>query len=127
MANQNNEIRFRLRPFKKVKIGDERFATPNDIGLMSRARWKHAIIKILVKIQAYHIFEKIKRNKYCQIPISKYIKDYHHVKQCDKIINDPCNQVARDVALTTTHGKPPTMGGAYGRYAKESCSSEDDQ
>jgi hypothetical protein len=93
MANSNNEIRFRLKPFKKVKIGDERFATPNDTALMSRARWKHAIIKILVKIQAYHIFERIKRNRYCQIPISRYIVDYHHVKHCESHDDDTCNQV----------------------------------
>ena len=55
------------------------FANPDDRGLMVRARLKQAVIKILIKLQAYHIYEKIKRNKNCIIPISKFIRDYHPV------------------------------------------------
>ncbi len=65
-----------MRPIRSVKIKEERFATPNDKKLMAKARLKQAVIKILTKIQAYHIYEKIKRNKYCIIPVSKFVKDY---------------------------------------------------
>ena len=60
-----------MKPISRIKIRDERFATPDDAGLMSRAKMKQAVIKILTKLQAYHIYEKIKRNRY--IERSKFI------------------------------------------------------
>jgi hypothetical protein len=44
---------------------------------MARARLKQAGIKILTKLQAYHIYEKIKRNKNCVIPVDLFVKGYH--------------------------------------------------
>lgn len=44
---------------------------------MARAKFKRAVIKILTKLQAYHLYEKIKRNKLCIIPIKKFVKDYN--------------------------------------------------
>jgi len=54
-----------MRPIRKIKIREERFATPDNKALMFRAKFKQAVIKILTKIQAYHFYEKIKRNKHC--------------------------------------------------------------
>ena len=51
--------------------------------LMVKARMKQAVIKILTKLQAFHIYEKIKRNKHCVIPVNKFIKDYHPVPKTD--------------------------------------------
>ena len=68
-----------MRPIKRVKLRDERFATPDNKQLMARARMKQAVIKILTKLQAYHIYEKIKRNKYCVIGVDKFIDLYHNV------------------------------------------------
>lgn len=67
MGKLNNQIRYRMKAIQKIKIREERFATPDNTSLMARARFKQAVIKILTKIQAYHIYEKIKRNKHCII------------------------------------------------------------
>jgi L-fucose mutarotase/ribose pyranase (RbsD/FucU family) len=67
-----------MRPIK-VKIREEWFATPDDRHLMAQARLKQAVIKILTKIQAFHFYERIKRNKYCVIPVSSFVKNYHSV------------------------------------------------
>jgi len=75
----NNQIRYRMKPIQKIKIREERFATPDNTSLMARARFKQAVIKILTKIQAYHIFEKIKRNKHCIIQVHSFVKNYHHM------------------------------------------------
>jgi len=48
-----------MHPINRIKIRDERFATPDNRPLMARARLKRAVILILTKLQAYHIFEKI--------------------------------------------------------------------
>jgi hypothetical protein len=77
MARQNQQIRYRMRPIQKIKIREERFATPDNKSLMAKARMKQAVIKILIKLQAFHIYEKIKRNKHCVIPVTKFVKDYH--------------------------------------------------
>ena len=77
MARQNQEVRYRMKPIQKIKIRDERFATPDNKSLMAKARMKRAVIEILIKLQAYHIYEKIKRNKHCVIPVTKFVKDYH--------------------------------------------------
>lgn len=66
-----------MKPIHSIKIQDERFATPDDKFLMAKARWKQAVIKILTKLQAYHIYEKIKRNKYCVVPVARYVKGYN--------------------------------------------------
>jgi hypothetical protein len=79
MAKQNNQIRYRMRPINRIKIREERFATPDNRSLMVKARMKQAVIKILTKLQAFHIYEKIKRNKHCVIPVNKFVKDYHKV------------------------------------------------
>jgi len=47
---------------------------------MAKARLKQAVIKILTKLQAYHIQEKIKRNKYCIINIGDFVKGYSNNK-----------------------------------------------
>ena len=39
------------------------------------------MIKILTKLQAFHIYEKIKRNKHCVIPVNKFVKDYHPIQK----------------------------------------------
>ena len=65
-----------MKPIQSIKIADERFATPDDKFLMAKARWKQAVIKVLTKLQAYHIYEKIKRNKYCVIPVARFVKNY---------------------------------------------------
>lgn len=83
MAKQNNQIRYRMRPINRIKIREERFATPDNRSLMVKARMKQAVIKILTKLQAFHIYEKIKRNKHCVIPVNKFIKDYHPVSKGD--------------------------------------------
>jgi len=76
MGRQNNQLRYRMKPIQSIKIADERFATPDDKFLMAKARWKQAVIKVLTKLQAYHIYEKIKRNKYCVIPVARFVKGY---------------------------------------------------
>jgi hypothetical protein len=48
---------------------------------MAKARLKQAVIKILTKLQAYHIQERIHRNKHCLIPVKKFVKDYNKVPQ----------------------------------------------
>lgn len=83
MAKQNNQIRYRMRPINRIKIREERFATPDNRSLMVKARMKQAVIKILTKLQAFHIYEKIKRNKHCVIPVNKFVKDYHPVPKLD--------------------------------------------
>jgi len=50
MAKQNNQIRYKLRPIQRIKIANEKFATPDDKSLMARARLKQAGIKILTKL-----------------------------------------------------------------------------
>ena len=50
---------------------------------MVKARMKQAVIKILTKLQAFHIYEKIKRNKHCVITVNKFVKDYHPVPKAD--------------------------------------------
>jgi len=80
MAKQNNQIRYKMKPIQSIKIRDERFATPDNIALMAKAKLKKAVIKILTKLQAYHIYEKIKRNKHCVVPITSFIKNYHPVQ-----------------------------------------------
>jgi hypothetical protein len=81
MAKQNNQIRYRMKPINRIKIREERFATPDNRSLMVKARMKQAVIKILTKLQAFHIYEKIKRNKHCVIPVNKFVKDYHKVSK----------------------------------------------
>lgn len=81
MAKQNNQIRYRMKPINRIKIREERFATPDNRSLMVKARMKQAVIKILTKLQAFHIYEKIKRNKHCVIPVNNFVKDYHKVSK----------------------------------------------
>lgn len=76
-----NLVKYRMKPIIKVKIQDERFATRENRKLMARATFKRAVIKVLTKIQAYHLYEKIKRNKLCVIPVHYFVKDW--VKQKD--------------------------------------------
>ena len=73
-----------MRPINRIKIREERFATPDNRSLMVKARMKQAVIKILTKLQAFHIYEKIKRNKHCIVPVSKFVKDYHPVQKDGK-------------------------------------------
>jgi len=80
MARQNNQVRYRMKPIHRIRIREERFATPDNRSLMIRARFKQAVIKILTKLQAYNIYEKIKRNKHCVIAVNKFVKDYHPIK-----------------------------------------------
>jgi len=70
-----------MKPINRVKIGEERFATQDNKKLMARAKFKRAVIKILTKLQAYHLYEKIKRNKISIIPIHKFVKDYKPIYQ----------------------------------------------
>ena len=72
-----NVIKFRMKPLNRVKIAEEKFATPDNKRLMIRAKFKRAVNKILTKLQAYHLYEKIKRNKQCTIPLSKIMKDFN--------------------------------------------------
>ena len=72
-----------MRPIQKIKIKEERFATPKDPELMARAHFKQAVIKILTRLQAYHIYEKIKRNKHCIIPVKSFVKDYRPYTNID--------------------------------------------
>mmetsp|Transcript_10168 Transcript_10168/g.17138 ORF Transcript_10168/g.17138 Transcript_10168/m.17138 type:complete len:343 (-) Transcript_10168:801-1829(-) len=81
LGKANNEIRYRMKPIQRIKIRDERFVTPDDRQLMAKARLKQAVIKILTKIQAFHIYEKIKRNKHCIIHVNAFIKNFHQVPQ----------------------------------------------
>lgn len=85
MDQINNQIRYRMKPIQKIKIREERFATPDNAQLMAKARFKQAVIKILTKIQAYHIYEKIKRNKHCIIPVHNIVKNYHHMTAATKV------------------------------------------
>lgn len=48
-----------MKPITRIKIGDERYATSDTKKLMARAKFKKAVIKILTKLQAYHLYEKI--------------------------------------------------------------------
>lgn len=75
MANQNDLIKFKMKPIQKIKIREERFATPDNRELMAKARFKKAVIKILTRIQAYHLYEKIMRNNMCIIPLKKFISN----------------------------------------------------
>lgn len=72
-----------MRPINRIRIREERFATPDNRSLMAKARMKQAVIKILTKLQAFHIYEKIKRNKHCVIPVGKFVKDYHPISKPD--------------------------------------------
>jgi hypothetical protein len=76
MAKLSDQIKYRMKAIQRVKIREERFATPGNTSLMARARMKRAVIKILTKLQAYHFFERMKRNKKCIIPVTKFVKDY---------------------------------------------------
>ena len=77
--NNKNTIKYRMKPISRIKIGEERFATKENKKLMARAKFKRAVIKILTKLQAYHLYEKIKRNKLCITPIYKFVKDYQPI------------------------------------------------
>lgn len=81
MAKQKNQIRFRMKPINRIKIREERFATPDNKVLMAKAKLKRGVIKLLTRLQAYHIYEKIKRNKHCVIPVQKFVKDFQYVPQ----------------------------------------------
>jgi hypothetical protein len=74
-----------MRPINRIKIREERFATPDNRSLMVKARMKQAVIKILTKLQAFHIYEKIKRNKHCVISVNKFVKDYHPMSKGDRL------------------------------------------
>ena len=50
MAKQNNQVKYRMKPIQKIRILEERFATPENKKLMARARFKRAVIKILTKL-----------------------------------------------------------------------------
>lgn len=50
MARQNNQVRYRMKPIHRIRIREERFATPDNRSLMIRARFKQAVIKILTKL-----------------------------------------------------------------------------
>jgi len=63
-----------MRPIHRIKVLQERYAMPEETGLMARAKLKQAVIKILTKIQAFHFYETIKRNKHCVIPLKSFIK-----------------------------------------------------
>lgn len=76
-----------MKPIHRIKIREERFATPDNRSLMIRARFKQAVIKILTKLQAFHIYEKIKRNKHCVIPVTNFVKDYHPNNKVSDTLN----------------------------------------
>jgi len=69
---------------------------------MARARLKRAVFLILTKLQAYHLYEKIKRNKKCIIPIKNYMPNYQplnpnkqlhlHGSKCADIICDDSDE-----------------------------------
>lgn len=96
MAKTNNQniIKYRMKPINRIKIGEERFATLENKKLMARAKFKRAVIKILTKLQAYHMFEKIKRNKLCIIPITKFVKDYKPLHT--EVIQEPKYSIYED-------------------------------
>lgn len=50
VARQNNQIRYKMKPISRIRIREERYATPDDRQLMAKARLKQAVIKILVKL-----------------------------------------------------------------------------
>jgi predicted MPP superfamily phosphohydrolase len=76
-SKASSVIKFRMKPLNRVRIAEEKYATPDNRRLMIRAKFKRAVNKILTKLQAYHLYEKIKRNKLCVIPMSKIMKDYN--------------------------------------------------
>lgn len=80
-----------MKPIQRIKIREERFATPDNRPLMAKARMKQAVIKILTKLQAYHIYEKIKRNKHCVIPVNKFVKDYHPISSKNELYGKEFN------------------------------------
>lgn len=43
-------IRVKLEPIICVKLGEEQFAEPDDIQLMSRLRFKRTVTKIIIKL-----------------------------------------------------------------------------
>lgn len=81
MAKQNNQIRFRMKPILRIDMSEERFATPDNKTLMAKAKLKRGVIKLLTKLQAYNIYERIKRNKHCVIPVSTFVKDFKYIPQ----------------------------------------------
>lgn len=48
--NNQNVIKYRMKPITRIKIGEERFATHDNKKLMARAKFKRAVIKILTKL-----------------------------------------------------------------------------
>lgn len=50
MAKLSDQIKYRMKAIQRVKIREERFATPGNTTLMARARMKRAVIKILTKL-----------------------------------------------------------------------------
>lgn len=70
-----------MKPIQRIKLREERFVTPDNKVLMAKAKLKRGVIKLLTKLQAYNIYEKIKRNKHCVIPVGKFVKDFQYVPQ----------------------------------------------
>ena len=56
-----------------VKLGEERFAIDNK-KMIARATLKKAVIKILIKIQAYKHCEKLKRIDQSKVKLTRMLK-----------------------------------------------------
>jgi len=71
----DNLIKKKIKPITCVKFkeGSITYQSQNTKALMMRTLLKQAVIKIIIMIQAYKNFEKIKRNSKCDIPLTKIV------------------------------------------------------
>jgi len=60
-------------PSVVIDENDVPYSMQDDRGYISKMLWKKATIKIIIRIQAFKFFEKIRRNKRSQVDIIKML------------------------------------------------------
>lgn len=60
---EDSKIKRKMTPIAMLNMGEEQFATKDDRPLMARWNMKRAVVKILIKLQAYKFNQQIIRNQ----------------------------------------------------------------
>lgn len=59
---EETQIKRKIKPISMIKLGEEQFATAEDKSLNARLNMKRAVIKIIIKLQAFKFNAQINRN-----------------------------------------------------------------
>lgn len=60
---EDSKIKRKMKPIAMLNMGEEQFASKEDRSLMARWNMKRAVVKILIKLQAYKFNQQIIRNQ----------------------------------------------------------------